>query len=96
MAHDATNVVAEPRTILTHDGSDGVPFQWADLGTTQIGDLNTGPTGIPDGLGSARVDYLRGSRAPVEEHFVQFRRRRFLREALTSNLQEASWLAGPS
>ncbi len=39
----------------------GVPFRLADLSSTQQTDLNTDPdTGLADGLGSNRLNYLRG------------------------------------
>lgn len=54
------------RTILTHDGSDGIPFQWASLTTSQKNDLLTDPNGTigtADAKGQARLNYLRGDRS---------------------------------
>jgi len=53
-----------PRTILTHNGSGGVPFQWkttTTMSSTQQDDLNGANN--DDTAGKARVEYLRGSRA---------------------------------
>jgi len=60
---NSRNIVTNPRTILTHDGSDGVPFQWTDLSGLQKDDLKTSPTGgvEADAVGLARLEYLRGS-----------------------------------
>jgi len=62
---NSRNIVTNPRTILTHDGSDGVPFQWTDLSGSQKDDLKTSPTGgvEADAVGIARLEYLRGSQA---------------------------------
>ena len=62
---NSRNIVTNPRTILTHDGSDGVPFQWTDLSSLQKDDLKTNPAGgtDADAIGLARLEYLRGSRA---------------------------------
>ncbi|MCQ8127276.1 pilus assembly protein [Methylomonas rivi] len=54
------------RTILTHDGGDGIPFQWANLTTAQRNDLLTDPNGTlgtDDAKGQARLNYLRGDRS---------------------------------
>lgn len=54
------------RTILTHDGSEGIPFQWANLTTAQKNDLLTDPNGIvgtDSAKGQARLNYLRGDRS---------------------------------
>jgi len=54
---------AKPRTVLTHNGTVGVPFQWTNLSTAQKNDLKTNPSGTADSntIGEARLDYLRGS-----------------------------------
>ncbi len=55
------------RTILTisRDSKDGIPFRWSELSaltdTTQADYLNKDASGTVDGLGSQRVDFLRGS-----------------------------------
>ncbi|MCF6236724.1 MAG: hypothetical protein L3J70_10205 [Gammaproteobacteria bacterium] len=53
------------RVILTHDGSAvsgaGVPFRWnSGISVTQQAMLNNNSNGVVDGLGSDRVDFLRG------------------------------------
>jgi type IV pilus assembly protein PilY1 len=59
------NIGSSPRTILTHDGTDGVPFQWDDLSNEQQDDLRTSPAGgvDTDTVAQARVAYLRGDRS---------------------------------
>ncbi|WP_317705979.1 pilus assembly protein [Methylomarinovum caldicuralii] len=55
------------RTILTisRDSHDGIPFTWSAIAglsdTTQKDYLNKNASGAPDGQGSDRVDFLRGS-----------------------------------
>lgn len=51
---------ASSRVILSNDGSGGVAFQWASLSSSQQTALNTDIGGTVDGLGSSRLDYLRG------------------------------------
>ncbi len=56
-----TNVAAEPpvtRTILTSNGTSGIPFEWASLTSTQQAALNAG-----DSLGQNRLNFLRGDRS---------------------------------
>ncbi|MFQ5487381.1 MAG: pilus assembly protein, partial [Gammaproteobacteria bacterium] len=49
---------------LNRDTGSGVVFDTlSDLSATQQSDLNTGPGGAADGLGQARIDYLRGDRS---------------------------------
>lgn len=50
------------RTILTYDGTKGIPFQWSKLSASQQADLNMGPS-TADGKGPDRVAYLRGDRS---------------------------------
>jgi type IV pilus assembly protein PilY1 len=59
------SIADRPRTILTHDGEKGVPFQWDSLSLAQKDDLKTSPAGGVDGddVGVARVAYLRGDRS---------------------------------
>jgi len=59
---NARDIASNPRTILTHDGSDGVAFQWDKLSGAQQADLNTSPAGGVDTNGKARLNYLRGDR----------------------------------
>ena len=55
---------ANNRTILTHDGSDGIPFQWSRLTTDQQLDLRTNGSGSLDNIatGMARHDHIRGAK----------------------------------
>ncbi len=50
--------------IITHNGSIGTPFQWADLTTAQKADLKTEPNASigADAKAQARLDFLRGDR----------------------------------
>ncbi len=59
------NLQTSPRTILSYDGSDGIPLQWASLTSAQKADLRTNPSGAVDNVatGMARLGYLRGDRA---------------------------------
>lgn len=67
------------RVILTKGATDGVSFEWANLtsGTpsSQQTLLNADYLGISDGLGSQRLDYLRGSAANEGTAVGQFRPR---------------------
>ncbi len=62
---DSRDIVNSPRTILTHNGTDGTSFQWANLTADQKDDLKTNPAGgtDSDAKGEARLDYLRGDRS---------------------------------
>ena len=62
---NSRNIVSRPRTILTHDGIKGVPFQWGSLSLAQKDDLKTSPSGgvDSDAVGMARLAYLRGDRS---------------------------------
>ncbi len=53
------------RTILTYNGSQGIPFQWASLTVAQQNDLKTNSAGgvDSDDVAMARLDYLRGDRS---------------------------------
>lgn len=49
------------RLILTRGASGGVPFEWARIDSGLRASLNVDPvTGLVDGRGAARLDYLRG------------------------------------
>ncbi len=52
------------RTILSYNGTQGIPFQWSDLTTAQQDDLRTNDAGGVDDAakGQARLDFLRGDR----------------------------------
>ena len=56
---------ANPRTILTWNGSDGIPLQWARLTADQKDDFRTNPSGTLDNeaTGMARHGHFRGDRA---------------------------------
>jgi type IV pilus assembly protein PilY1 len=66
-AWDTTRTLANEnnfsRTILTYNGSHGVPFQWGRLSEAQRRDLRAGDAAD---TGQARLDYLRGA---VNEDF---------------------------
>ena len=55
---------AAPRTILTYDGSDGIPLQWASLTAAQQADFRTNPSGAQDNVatGMARHAHFRGAK----------------------------------
>ena len=60
------NLNASTRLVLTNKstGRSGQGFRWANLDAAQQGFLNVNPSTLAvDGLGSARLDYLRGSDA---------------------------------
>jgi type IV pilus assembly protein PilY1 len=61
---DGRNLGSNPRTILTFNGADGTPFQWANLTAAQQDDLRTNPSGgvDNDATAVARLAYLRGER----------------------------------
>ncbi len=63
-ALDSRDLLTTPRTILSYDGTDGIPFQWSALTAAQQADLRTDPTGSTDtpASGLARMDFLRGDR----------------------------------
>jgi type IV pilus assembly protein PilY1 len=55
------------RVVLTHNGTQGVPFRWANMTAAMQTELNKNGQGIADAAGSeqgqARLEYLRGSAA---------------------------------
>lgn len=59
------------RVILTHDGTDGVPFTWAEINdpsapiTAALNDLRSDNAGgtVTDAEAEARLEYLRGDRS---------------------------------
>ena len=59
------NFTSNPRVLLTHDGTDGVPFKWDSLSLLQKNDLRTNPAGTfdIDDIAKARLEYLRGDRS---------------------------------
>jgi type IV pilus assembly protein PilY1 len=63
---DAQTVMATQtptsRTILTASSPiNGVPFRWGNLSAFQQGALNRSLSGLDDGLGQIRLDFLRGA-----------------------------------
>jgi len=62
------NLILNPRTILSYNGTDGIPFQWANLTPDQQNDLRTNADLSQSNiaLGRARLEYLRGSRTCEE------------------------------
>ncbi len=60
------------RYILTHNGSDGVPFVWSSVsGTSIANDLKTNPSGGQDNASEAqdRLNFLRGDRTHEGKKF---------------------------
>ncbi len=76
---DAANLIPGPasRSLFTFDADAGVgiPFEWVDLNATQQNALNTDIVGNADGLGSQRLDYLRGDRSLEVQNGGSFRDR---------------------
>lgn len=68
---DARSLIpaANTRTILTYDGSDGVPFRWADINTDQQDQLNNNEN---------ILNYLRGDQSNELANGGSFRNRNFL------------------
>jgi type IV pilus assembly protein PilY1 len=66
-AADVLDATAPPsRVMITYNESTktGIPFRTlSSLSTRQQNDLNMGPSGVADGQGQARLDYLRGDRS---------------------------------
>lgn len=84
-----------PRNIFTWNGTVGVPFQWGNLSSAQQSLLNDNPatTAVDnDGLGSQRVDYLRGVR--TRETTAPFMRRRSTLMGAIINSQP-QYVSGP-
>jgi len=67
------------RTWISSNGSAGIPFRWASLTTgalSQQAALSLNPdTGLPDALGSDRLDYLRGDTSNELANGGRFRNR---------------------
>ena len=65
------------RVIITMNSSTGVgvPFRWASISATQQAQLSTNKGDVNDGLGSSRLDYVRGSGANEGLGAANFRRR---------------------
>jgi type IV pilus assembly protein PilY1 len=87
------------RRIFTWDGASsprrGIPLEWSSLNTAQQVALNNNPTTIAvenDGMGSQRIDYLRGNRA--RETTAPFMRRRTSLMGAVVNSQP-TYVSGP-
>jgi type IV pilus assembly protein PilY1 len=63
------------RVILTKNTTDGVSFEWVNLTASQQTLLDTNEFGSNDGLGSLRLDYLRGVTTNEGTASGQFRKR---------------------
>ncbi len=63
------------RLILTKGAAGGVSFEWANLTASQQTLLNTNNLSVNDGLGSARLNYLRGDTTNEGSSPGQFRAR---------------------
>lgn len=61
---DGRNLSSNPRTILSHNGTDGIALQWSNLTTAQKNDFRTNSSGTQDNIatGMARLAHLRGDR----------------------------------
>ncbi|MET0934677.1 MAG: PilC/PilY family type IV pilus protein [Luteibacter sp.] len=59
---DAATWVPQARTVLSHDGSNGIHWVWKALAPAQKAELNT-LDGMTDTLGEERLNYLRGDRS---------------------------------
>jgi type IV pilus assembly protein PilY1 len=58
------------RKVFTHDGNKGVPFTWSKISNGQRNAIDRG-----DGLGSERIDYLRGDQSEEVANGGKFRDR---------------------
>ncbi len=77
------------RTILSWDGSQGIPFQWTSLIGAQQTSLNGG-----DGQGAIRLDYLRGDRSNEGAAATAMRQR----SSVLADIVDSSpvWVGPPS
>lgn len=81
------------RVILTHNGTEGIPFRWPSLPAAAPNDFQT-VLNAGDGKGSARVDYLRGVRTEESADVAKFRMRdSVLGDIVNSNIW---YLGGPT
>jgi type IV pilus assembly protein PilY1 len=96
-ATTGTTEVARPdwntgRQILTSSSNGvgkGVPFRWASLSAAQQALLNTNPqTNTSDGLGSDRLNFIRGARTKEKANGGTFRNRNFLMGAIVDSSAE--------
>ncbi|MFZ0255139.1 MAG: PilC/PilY family type IV pilus protein, partial [Gammaproteobacteria bacterium] len=63
-ALDSRILASSPRTLLSYDGTDGIPLQWSSLTVAQKSDLRTNASGTLDteAAGMARLGFIRGER----------------------------------
>ncbi|EAR20901.1 type 4 fimbrial biogenesis protein PilY1 [Nitrococcus mobilis Nb-231] len=75
-----TGRTAANRQIVTYNPATGtgVPFQWADLNSSQTTFLNRASDGTVDSEGEARLHYLRGDRSQEQSNGGGFRDRKGL------------------
>jgi type IV pilus assembly protein PilY1 len=57
------------RTILTWNGSSGIPFEWNSLNSTEQGLLDAEEEAAAESITSWRLNYLRGSRADEQNAY---------------------------
>ncbi|HRQ64335.1 MAG TPA: PilC/PilY family type IV pilus protein [Xanthomonadaceae bacterium] len=72
------------------DTGEGAPFLWNDLSPAQQAALNQRSDGVVDGLGQARLNYLRGVRAQEQPGGPFRTRQRILGDIVNSN----PWFVG--
>ena len=77
-----TALPSTSREILTYDrapvagaAKGGVAFQWNDVSADMQADLSTDPSGVSDGLGAKRLEYIRGGRLDEGANGEGFRER---------------------
>ncbi len=89
-AEELASKIIDNRVILTYNPDktpEGVEFKWdGNLTTAMENDLNTGPDGLPDGLGAERLAYIRGDHAKEGTENGNFRERAVLSNGQTSRL----------
>ncbi len=63
----ARDITTDPRSIVTYNGTKGVPFRWdvGKLSSQMVTDLRTSPSGSTDStaIAEARLEFLRGDRS---------------------------------
>jgi type IV pilus assembly protein PilY1 len=64
-------IAAQPsnRTILTWNGSSGIPFEWTSLNSTEQGLLDAEEEAAAESITSWRLNYLRGSRVDEQNAY---------------------------
>lgn len=84
---------ASSRVIITKGATGGIPFRWSttNLTASQQTYLNQNSSGVADGLGSSRVDYLRGDNTNELNGTFRARAVSKLGDIVNSN----PWYVGP-